>query len=94
MRNNRIIEANHVVNLMGDSPNVNNRLRRCHCKECNTILSKYNMGDFCFAHSPVQTYLSLLEEDELAKKKYVEKTKITTKKVSTKVKENKSWKRK
>jgi len=89
----RVIEATHLDHLLGIKIITNNRVRRCQCKECKTILTKYNTGEFCFAHSPMQTYLALLENDEVKEAEYIERTKIASKKVSTKVKEKKSWKR-
>lgn len=38
----------------GRRPRTNDRTRKCHESECDTVLSRYNLGDACSVHAPLR----------------------------------------
>lgn len=38
----------------GRRPKTNDRFRRCRMEGCDTVLSRYNMGDMCRVHAPIR----------------------------------------
>lgn len=42
------------VPLAGRKPKTDDRHRRCADESCNTILSRYNLGELCRVHAPIR----------------------------------------
>lgn len=38
----------------GRRPKTDDRQRRCALKDCDTVLSRYNLGDLCRVHAPLR----------------------------------------
>lgn len=38
----------------GRRPKVDDTFRRCEVDDCDTVLSRYNLGDLCAIHAPVR----------------------------------------
>ena len=48
----------------GDKPSTNSQKRTCKLRSCKTRLTRYNLGDFCLAHSMKGAELFAKEQAE------------------------------